>query len=672
MRLLAFVPIKGTLLLILGILIGFFFPLPLEYCFGILLVSFAILGYLFLLKDTKGSRFEIMAGVSVILLGMFSYLQYQPIHYDHHFSKIASTDASQLHIKIRETLKPNAYSQNYIASVLTVDNKKSIGQLLVNQPLDSASKLLTVDQELVVRSHVYDIKPIVNPHQFDFKKYMERNGVYHSLRLSDENFVTLPNPSRTLIGYAQEIRSDIIQKLKKENFGTEQLSIIQALLLGERASISEETYSNYVDAGAVHILAVSGLHVGILLLLIQFLLKPLNNIPHGKKISLLLTVLFLWAFAFIAGLSPSIIRACAMFTFVAYAMYLNRPSNSFNILALSIFFILLVINPNLLFQVGFQMSYAAVFAIVWMYPLLQRWWYPKNKIVRYLWQLLSVSIAAQLGVLPISLFYFHQFPGLFFIANLLIVPFLGVILGMGICIIFLSLLDIVPSQLISVYNGIIGLMNRIVGWIADQEAFVFKSISYDSVQLLLGYLLIGSLIYAFSKTNYKRLMFFLGFLLIFQGYSMYQEYKSDQIKEILLLHQIKNSVLLDRNGKNMHVFTTDITNAKRLIANYSVQERITQTDYLILKNSYVINGTSLQIIDSSGVYLPLNSSSIMLLTASPKINLERLISETNPMEVIADGSNYPSFIESWKATCKKYDIPFHYTGEMGYYAFDIK
>lgn len=122
----------------------------------------------------------------------------------------------------------------------------------------------------------------------------------------------------------------------------------------------------------------------------------------------------------------------------------------------------------------------------------------------------------------------------------------------------------------------------------------------------------------------------------------------------------------------MHVFTTDITNAKRLIANYNVQERINQTDYLILKNSYVINGTSLQIIDSSGVYLPLNSSSIMLLTASPKINLERLISETNPMEVIADGSNYPSFIESWKATCKKYDIPFHYTGEMGYYAFDIK
>lgn len=672
MRLLAFVPIKGTLLLILGILIGFFCPIRLEYCFGILLVSFAILGYLFIRKDTKGSIFEIMAAVTIILLGTFSFLQNQPIYYGNYFYKITTTDTPLLQIKIREVLKPNAYSQNYIASVLSVDNKKSIGQLLVNQPLDSASKPLTVDQELVVRSNVIELKPIVNPHQFDFKKYMERNGVYHSLKLSDESFVTLPNPSRTLIGYAQEIRSDIIQKLKKENFGTEQLSIIQALLLGERTNISEETYSNYINAGAVHILAVSGLHVGILLLLIQFLLRPLNQIPHGKKIGLLFTVLFLWAFAFIAGLSPSIIRACAMFSFVAYAMYLNRPSNSVNILALSMFFILLAIDPNLLFQVGFQMSYAAVFAIVWIFPLLQRWWYPKNKIMRYFWQLLSVSIAAQLGVLPISLFYFHQFPGLFFIANLLIVPFLGVILGMGICIIFLSLLDIAPSQLISVYNGIIGIMNQIVGWIADQEAFVIESISFDNVQLLLGYLVIGSLTYAFSKTNYKRIMLFLGFLLTFQGYTMYQEYTSDNRKEILLLHQIKNSVLLDRKGKNMHLFTTDTTNAKRLISNYSVQERITQTDYLPLKNSYIINEISLQVIDSSGVYLPMDFRSKIILTASPKINLERFILKIRPMEIIADGSNYPSFIESWKATCKKYDIPFHYTGEMGYYAFDIE
>ena len=166
----------------------------------------------------------------------------------------------------------------------------------------------------------------------------------------------------------------------------------------------------------------------------------------------IIVVSLLWGFALVAGFSASVVRAVTMFTFVAYALYLNRPSNTFNILALSMFFILLLINPMLLFQVGFQMSYAAVFAIVWIYPLLQRLWFPKNVVVRKLWQLLSVSVAAQLGVLPISLFYFHQFAGLFFITNLAIVPFLGLVLGMGILVIILSLLNLLPDFLVRAWS----------------------------------------------------------------------------------------------------------------------------------------------------------------------------------------------------------------------------
>ena len=255
------------------------------------------------------------------------------------------------------------------------------------------------------------------------------------------------------------------------------MGIIQALLLGQRNSISTETYDNYKDAGAVHILAVSGLHIGILLLLLQFLFRPLEILPKGRTIKLVVIVLLLWCFAFLAGLSASVVRAVTMFSFVAYALYLNRPSNTFNILALSMFFILLLFNPMLLFQVGFQMSYAAVFSIVWIYPMLQRFWTPKNSVLQKIWQLLSVSIAAQLGVLPISLFYFHQFPGLFFISNLLIVPFLGLLLGMGILVMVLALLDILPDFLVLWYNRIISLMNSVVEWVAQQEAFIFKNIS---------------------------------------------------------------------------------------------------------------------------------------------------------------------------------------------------
>ncbi|ASV30656.1 ComEC/Rec2 family competence protein [Maribacter cobaltidurans] len=669
MKLLAYAPIKLSLLLILGILLGYLFPVPLGYSFCFLLISMFVLGYIFVQKKNLGLGFELAAAITVIFLGIFSFTESQPINHDSHFSKITETSPPLLQVKIYDVLKPNTFSQSYLATVLRVDGKKTTGNILVNQPIDSTSNSFQVDDELFIRSKILDIKSPLNPHQFDFRKYMGHFGVYHSVRLTDENSFSSPDPSRTLIGHAQQLRSNIIKKLSQEQFGREQLSIIQALLLGERDTISQETYTNYVDAGAVHILAVSGLHIGILLLLIQFLLRPLNLLPHGRILVLTISVVLLWGFAFLAGLSPSIIRACTMFSFVAYAMYLNRPSNSFNILALSMFFILLAINPNLLFQVGFQMSYAAVFAIVWIYPLLQQWWFPKNKIVRYLWQLLSVSVAAQLGVLPISLFYFHQFPGLFFISNLLIVPFLGLILGMGILIILLSLLEIAPRPLIWFYNEVIGLMNKMVGWIAEQEAFVLKSISFDNVQLFLGYLIIGTLIYSLTNVAYKRVMYFLGFVLIFQLYVIFQNYTSGDKEEAIILHQVKNSVLFHRNGHTLNVMTSDSATAIRLFENYRVQERIDQVNYAPLKNSYTIEGRSLLIIDSTGVYTQAEPNSMYVITQSPKINLERFIQQSLPKEIIADGSNYPSYVERWKQTCLKHKIPFHYTGEMGFYVF---
>ena len=164
--------------------------------------------------------------------------------------------------------------------------------------------------------------------------------------------------------------------------------MIQALLLGKRDDISETNYNNYKNAGVVHILAVSGLHVGIILFLLEFILSPLERLPKGKTIKLIVVVLLLWGYAFVAGLSPSIFRAVTMFSFVAYALYLSRPTNLFNIIALSMLFILLV-KPLFLFQVGFQMSYAVVFAIVWIYPKLQKFWFPENIIIRKTWQLLS-------------------------------------------------------------------------------------------------------------------------------------------------------------------------------------------------------------------------------------------------------------------------------------------
>jgi competence protein ComEC len=493
-----------------SILFGYLFDIEIKFPLLLTLVFLSVLGFI-LLKEKKavGISFGIIAALTTVCLGVLIVAIAQPKNANDHYSKISTTQQESWKLKVTEVLKPNSFSQRYFAEVAEYNSYKASGKIILNQSIDSTFQKLQVDDELMVFTAKDEINPPLNPYQFNYKNYLEIQGVYHQLKLNANNHIVLENSSRTIKGYATSLRQNIITKLEQANFGNAELGIIQALLLGQRDTISTETYTDYKNAGAVHILAVSGLHIGILLLFLEFMLRPMELLPNGKTFKLVIIVVLLWGFAFLAGLSASVIRAVTMFSFVAYALYLNRPSNTFNILALSMFFILLVFDPMLLFHVGFQMSYAAVFAIVWVYPILQKFWYPKNWLIRRVWQLLSVSVAAQVGVLPISLYYFHQFPGLFFISNLLIVPFLGLLLGLGIIVIALIVLNIAPNSLIELYNSIIGLMNSVIKWVAQQEAFIFRNIPFDSVQLVLTYCLLISMIWMLTKNTFKRILTFL-------------------------------------------------------------------------------------------------------------------------------------------------------------------
>ena len=671
MKLLAFVPIKLTLLLIVGILIGHYFPFNSSYALWLTVFLFVILGFVYRYeRNTKSIRFGIFSYLTTLSLGIFIILSAQPKQDTHHYSNLLLTQKPVWQLQIREVLKPTNFSERYIAEIQGVDNLYATGRLIVTRDFQDSLQPLQVDDELLTISQLTEIKKPLNPHQFNYNVYLKQLGIFHQLRLEASTYAPKTNPSKTVFGIAAKARNHIIKQLKKEGFGKEELGVIQALLLGQRNDISKETYDNYKNAGAVHILALSGLHIGILLLVLQFLLRPLDSIPQGKKIRLLLTVLLLWGFAFLAGLSASLVRACTMFSFVAYALYLNRPSNTFNILALSMFFILLFINPNLLFQVGFQMSYAAVLSIVWIYPLLQKFWYPKAKPIRYAWQLLSVSVAAQLGVLPISLFYFHQFPGLFFVSNLLIVPALGIILGTGILVLILSLINLLPDCLAWFYNEVISYMNTIVVWLAAQEDFIFKQISFDGIQLIFAFCTIIALVLVLAKMNFKRVVYFLISVLCFQQYTLYQEIRAGQEKEVLLLHQTKNTVLVDRNGTIATVYTSDSIRADTPLSDLKIGERIEAIHFDTLVNSYFLHERSIIILDSLGTYLAEKKGSSLVLTNSPKINLERVIANTKPKIIIADGSNYISYINRWKVTCMERKIPFHYTGEKGFYSFE--
>ncbi|WP_405269004.1 ComEC/Rec2 family competence protein [Cellulophaga sp. Ld12] len=666
MQLLKFVPIKLTLFLVAGILFGSFIETSISIPLIATITTLIIVAILlYTTRKIKSILFGSAALLLTFCIGFLEITLTNPINTPNHYAKISNTSGKELRIKITEVLKPNSFSRRYFATILEADKRRTIGKITLSIKKDSSSQSLKVDDELITFNTLSSVKAPLNPHQFNYKKYLKGLGVYDQLYATSDEYILLEDSKNTLYGLAAHWRTTIIKKLKEQNFNPENLSVIQALLLGQRNDISAETYDNYKNAGAIHILALSGLHIGILLLILQFLLQPLERLPHGKKIKLAVILFFLWSFALLAGLSASIVRAVTMFSFLAYAMFLNRPTNSFNILALSLFFILLI-QPNYLFQVGFQMSYAAVFAILWIYPMLQRFWFPKNKIVKYFWQLLSVSIAAQLGVLPISLFYFHQFPGLFFVANLLIIPFLGIILGIGIVIIILSLTNTLPAFIADGYNMILNYMNSIVRWIAHQETFVFKGISFDTLQLLLLYSLTFLIVIAFSSKKYKMIVAFLIGLIALQSYTFFLKYKASTTHESMVLHQARATGILEKTGTSIHLLSTNATAFEYTLKNYKIEERIENFAIDTLRNSYLLEGKRIAIIDSLAIY-PSHKHSTILLTQSPNLNLERLIDSIQPLELIADGSNYRSDVARWKATCIKRKLPFHDTGEKGAY-----
>ena len=671
MSLFRFIPIKLTLFLILGILVGRLLNLPIFIAFTISGIFITVLAVVFFQSKNRNSiLFGILAVLTIGSIGQLSYSLWLPQNWNDHYSHQTKNEENTLKLKIAEVLKSTSFSNRYIARVKEVNGHRTSGKITFNLPIDSTNNVLQIDNELFIYGNLTDIKEPLNPYQFDYKKYLESLGIAHQLNGTNESYLLCDSPSPTIYGFAATTRAKFIEKLKLARFGKDELSIIQALLLGQRNSISAETYENYKDAGAVHILAVSGLHIGILLLLLQFLLAPLERFPKGKTLKLVLIVLFLWCFALLAGFSASVVRAVTMFSFVAYALYLNRPSNTFNILALSMFFILLLFNPMLLFQVGFQMSYAAVFSIVWIYPMLQRFWFPKTKIVRKIWQLLSVSMAAQLGVLPISLFYFHQFPGLFFISNLLIVPFLGVLLGMGILVLVLALCNALPDVLVNVYDQMIRIMNSVIEWVAQQEGFIFKNISFDGVQLVLGYAIIILLMVILTKPSSKRTLAFLIAIIGFQSWMLFVSIDTSKKEQLLLLHQTRNSIVFHQSGNHLSVYATNLETIKKMETDFNVGERIEQTSHQNLKNSYLIGNEYLLVIDSTGVYPVKTKPEYLLLTQSPKLNLERIIDSIQPKKILADGSNYRSVVERWRKTCAQRKLPFHYTGEKGAYYFD--
>lgn len=411
-----------------------------------------------------------------------------------------------------------------------------------------ASQNLKLGDLLCFNAQLKPIAPPNNPNSFDNQQYLKRKNIYFTSYVPSSNWFFLSetnaHPLRRLAGHVQQYFSKVFSDNGLEG---NEYAIITAVLLGNSETMTSELRSSFASAGVSHILCVSGMHVGIIFMIINFLLKPLDYSRRAQWLKALLLVLAIWSYALITGLSPSVKRAATMFTFVIVGGLLRRPVNVFHSLFASLF-ILLVINPLLLFEVGFQMSYLAVFGIVIIQPIIKNIYQPRTRVGNYFWELAAVSIAAQLSTFPLSIYYFGQFPNYFLLANLSVIALSFIIVVSGVILLAISWLPLISSLVGKLLSSEIKLLNGIVVGIDSLPGAVTENISVSPFQVFLLYTMVFTVFLCWvKKTPLSRYLALCS--LLFYGFTLvYARLQESKIQEITFYAMDKMSAV----GFNNH------------------------------------------------------------------------------------------------------------------------
>ena len=678
MKVLQFPLARMTIGFLTGILVAYYFKPTPSFVFELLFIASCVfvIAYFFSKRNAANAIYFGLAtyflafgiGASTQIIHTDSFQKSNYIHEKSIFDK-----PHLISVAIKEKLRSSAYNDRYIVLVNQIDGKKKSGRILLNVRKDSLNHSFEIGTHLQIKGSLYQNSPAKNPNQFDYGKYLENKQIYAQMYADASDIKMGSIMEKDVWYYTAKLRTKIIRNLEKTHFNKAELHVAIALILGQQQDISPEIIRDYQFAGAVHILSVSGLHIGFILLFVTFILKPFPNTRRGSFIKLIIILLSLSSFGFIAGLAPSVLRSVTMFSFVAIGMYLRRSTNIFHTLLVSMLLILLF-EPSFLFDVGFQLSYVALFFILWLQPLLSQLWMPKTVISKYFWDILTVSFAAQIGAFPLSIYYFHQFPGLFFVTNLVIIPFLSLIMGLGVLVMVLAAFDTIPLFLVQFLEWSIFILNKIINSIASLEQFIIQDIPFNWQLLLSVYVLLIATIIWFKKPSFNRMVLAMLTLIVFQ-ITYFQTHGTVQNQmELVIFNTKKSSLIAERNGENITVYANDSllksVSKNKTFTSYSMGNFSSLKAKKKLQNLIYFNGKKILIVDSVAVYPKNSRPDIVVLTQSPKINFERFLQTTKPKMVVADGSNFRTIQKLWKATCLKQKIPFHATGEKGFYRLE--
>lgn len=418
---------------------------------------------------------------------------------------------------------------------------------------------------LVINSKLKPIDFINHPNQFDYKNYLARKHIYHRLQIKpteiEANYV---QNEYNLNAFCNAQRNKLLNILRTNIHDDNSYEMSAALLLGERSDLDPELLKSYSDTGTIHIISVSGLHVGIIFIVLQFIFR---RIPFLKsKITNCIAILIcIWFYSTLTGLPASVIRSALMISFSSIGKAMSSRSNSVNHVAGSALAIL-TYNTNFLFDIGFQLSYLAVLGIMYLQKPISELYYPPNFLMNYIWETTSVSVAAQLFTLPLCWYYFHQFPNYFLLANLIAIPLSSIALYACIANVVLASIPYLNklSEIVLVYS--IKFMNFYLMQLSKIPFAVSKFYRIGIVEVIIFTMFIFFFLLYWKEAIKQSLKYGLICLILLSTYRIV--YRHIHLHQHLwLIPQQKNMLIVLEDEHELHHFysnkTRDITIQKQ-------------------------------------------------------------------------------------------------------------
>ncbi len=416
-------------------------------------------------------------------------------------------------------------------------------------PIQQKFKKLSFGDRIVIKGAPRAIGKPDNPREFDYASYMSRRNIFWQHWVTDSDIIKISSYRGVNIDQLKHgLRAHLKQAINDFLLPGAPQEITNAMLLGDRRGVSDHLEVSFARSGTLHILAVSGLHLGILYwLLLQFLGSWRHHFIL-KWLFILISLLTLWSFTLITGMAASTQRAAIMFSILLLGNTLSKESNGVNTLGGSALIILWV-EPYQLHAVGFQLSYTALAGILYLHPLIVRWWPVKNRILKYFWELISVSLAAQVTVLPLSVYYFHQFPVYFLLANIFLIPLAFAIVVVGI-VFFISTL--LPS-LVFLVAGLLSLLTKTAGFIVQIIGDLPGSTVYDleinTGELAIFYGLIWAFVVFCQTRRRQPWLIFLGLLAVLVVVGVYRKIEISH-RRMIVVYQVAGHTAMDFIDQN--------------------------------------------------------------------------------------------------------------------------